>query len=383
MSKVPKLRFKGFISEWPNKTLEDVAVIARGKSRHRPRDASFLYGGPYPFIQTGDIRTAELYITSFTQTYSEEGLKQSRLWDEGTLCITIAANIAETAILKIKACFPDSVIGLLPKEGESDTLFIKYLFDKFKIEIQSLSQGLAQANLNLEKLSSLKFSIPSLPEQQKIASFLSAVDQKIQQLTRKKEWLEQYKKGVMQQLFSGKLRFKDPNGKPYPKWEEKKLGDISTINTGASNRQDSGLDGEFVFFDRSEDIRTSSRYLFDGEAVIVPGEGQDFIPKYFVGKFDLHQRTYAVMNFKDLSGKYLFYFIYQSQKHFLAHAVGSTVKSLRMPIFEKLVVKVPCDEEQQKIANFLTALDAKIESVAAQVSKVQEFKKGLLQQMFV
>jgi type I restriction enzyme S subunit len=108
MSKaIPKIRFREFRAEWSNRRLDDFAIVARGKSKHRPRDASFLYGGKYPFIQTGDIRAAELYITKFSQTYSDEGLKQSKLWNEGTLCITIAANIAETAILKIKACFPE------------------------------------------------------------------------------------------------------------------------------------------------------------------------------------------------------------------------------------------------------------------------------------
>ena len=111
----PKLRFKGYNNAWEKKKLDEVVKIGRGKSKHRPRNASFLYGGKYPFVQTGDIKAADLYLTEYTQTYSEEGLKQSKLWDENTLCVTIAANIAETAILKIKACFPDSIIGLIPK----------------------------------------------------------------------------------------------------------------------------------------------------------------------------------------------------------------------------------------------------------------------------
>ena len=106
---VPKLRFPEFKNEWRKKRLDQVSEINRGKSKHRPRNAKFLFGGIYPFIQTGDVREAHLYIESYSQTYSESGLKQSKLWDEETLCITIAANIAETAILKIKACFPDSI----------------------------------------------------------------------------------------------------------------------------------------------------------------------------------------------------------------------------------------------------------------------------------
>src|SRR5690606_33165280 len=202
IKRVPKLRFADFSESWKVEMLEDVSEINRGKSKHRPRNASFLYGGKYPFVQTGDIKEANLYLETFTQTYSEEGLKQSKLWDENTLCITIAANIAETAILKIKACFPDSIIGLIPYRDKANVLFIKYQFDNFKILIQRLSQGVAQDNLNKEKLSQIEFSFPSIPEQQKIASFLSEVDKKIAQLQQKKSLLEQYKKGVMQHLFS-------------------------------------------------------------------------------------------------------------------------------------------------------------------------------------
>ncbi|MFM7895972.1 MAG: restriction endonuclease subunit S, partial [Flavobacterium sp.] len=223
---IPKLRFPEFNGNWEEKKISEISKIARGKSKHRPRNASILYGGKYPFIQTGDIREADLHITSYNQTYSEEGLKQSKLWNENTLCITIAANIAETAILKIKACFPDSIIGLIPFEDKSDVYFIKYQFDKFKIDIQKLSQGVAQDNLNQEKLSNIIFNIPSLPEQQKIATFLTSVDERLTLLAQQKEKLELYKKGVMQQIFAQKLRFKDENGNTYPDWEEKKLGEI-------------------------------------------------------------------------------------------------------------------------------------------------------------
>ena len=201
--KVPKYRFKEFVNdgEWAEKKLSDVSTIGRGKSKHRPRDAEHLYGGKYPFVQTGDIRKADLYLTKFSQTYSEDGLKQSKLWDENTLCITIAANIAETSILKIKACFPDSIIGLKTEENKTNILFVKYSFDVFKERIQNLSQGVAQDNLNQEKLSKIEFAFPLLNEQQKIASCLSSLDEIITAQTEKIEQLKLHKKGLMQGLF--------------------------------------------------------------------------------------------------------------------------------------------------------------------------------------
>ena len=201
--KVPKYRFKELENdgEWVEKKLGDMSEIGRGKSKHRPRDESSLFGGIYPFIQTGDIRKANLYLTNYTQTYSEKGLKQSKLWDENTLCITIAANIAETAILKIKACFPDSVIGIIPKKGITDVLFINYLIENFKQQIQSFSQGMAQDNLNQEKLSNLIFLFPLIQEQQKIASCLSSLDALITAQAEKIDQLKLHKKGLMQGLF--------------------------------------------------------------------------------------------------------------------------------------------------------------------------------------
>ncbi len=147
--------------------LDDVGNIARGKSKHRPRNDTILYGGKYPFIQTGDVKHASFYITNYTQTYNEKGLAQSKLWNPGTLCITIAANIADTAILKIPACFPDSIIGFTPYKGKADVRFIKYCLDTYKLQIQSISQGTTQDNLSLEKLRSIYFKIPPLPIQKK------------------------------------------------------------------------------------------------------------------------------------------------------------------------------------------------------------------------
>jgi type I restriction enzyme S subunit len=109
---------KEYISKF--RKLDDIGRIARGKSKHRPRNDPVLYGGKYPFIQTGDVKHSNFYVTGYSQTYNEIGLAQSKLWQPGTLCITIAANIAETAILKIQACFPDSIIGFIPHKKKPE-----------------------------------------------------------------------------------------------------------------------------------------------------------------------------------------------------------------------------------------------------------------------
>lgn len=177
--------------KWELKTFDEIGFIGRGKSRHRPRNAEHLYGGEYPFVQTGDIKAANFRINDYSQTYNESGLAQSKLWKEGTLCITIAANIADTAILGIDACFPDSVIGFVPYDDKSDVRFVKYFFDIFQARMKSISTGAAQDNLSLEKLLTFKIPTPPLPTQRKIASILSAYDDLIENNLKRIKLLEE------------------------------------------------------------------------------------------------------------------------------------------------------------------------------------------------
>ncbi len=216
---------------WSLRHLDQLGHVSRGRSRHRPRDAAHLYGGPFPFIQTGDVKHAGLYITEYQQTYSEAGLAQSKLWPTGTLCITIAANIADTAILGIDACFPDSVIGFIPDPAEADARFVKYLFDAtIQERVQQFTQGAAQDNLSQEKLLSLEFQIPKVEEQQRIASILSTYDDLIENNRRRMALLEEAARQVYQEWFV-RLRFpghehtRIVDGVPEG-WERKRLGDI-------------------------------------------------------------------------------------------------------------------------------------------------------------
>ncbi|HAZ3471382.1 TPA: restriction endonuclease subunit S [Escherichia coli] len=164
---------------WKLVKLSDLGEVNRGKSKHRPRDAAFLYGGNYPFIQTGDVKASDGRITSYNQTYSEEGLKQSRLWPSETMCITIAANIAETGILTFPACFPDSIIGFIADKKQCDVFFIEYMFRLLKKRIQSQANGSVQDNINLQTLERIIFPVPKLEIQKKISSFLRKFDEKI------------------------------------------------------------------------------------------------------------------------------------------------------------------------------------------------------------
>ncbi len=219
--------------------------------------------------------------------------------------------------------------------------------------------------------------LPPLPEQKKIAKILSTWDRAIEVTENLLNNSQKQKKSLMQQLLAGKKRLPGFGGE----WKEQLLGRISSITTGSSNRQDSYLDGKYAFFDRSEDIRRSNQYLFDCEAVIVPGEGQGFVPKYFVGKFDLHQRTYAIMDFIGCDGKFTYYVITHFRNYFLSQAVGSTVKSLRLPMFKKMKLNFPALKEQQKIASILSTADKEIETLQQKLAHLKQEKKALMQQL--
>lgn len=193
--------FSSYPSEWQLVKLSDLGEVNRGRSRHRPRYAEHLYGGPYPFLQTGDIKSSGGRINSYQQTYSEAGLAQSRLWPAGTMCITIAANIAETGILEFPACFPDSVIGFIADESRCDIFFVEYMFRHLKRHIQHQASGSVQDNINLGTLEKLQFPIPPLGEQKAIAHILGTFDDKIELNQQMNRTLEAIARAIFKSWF--------------------------------------------------------------------------------------------------------------------------------------------------------------------------------------
>ncbi|MDD7416370.1 MAG: restriction endonuclease subunit S [Spirochaetales bacterium] len=162
---------------WEEKTLDNCGIWERGRSKHRPRNAPELFGGKYPFIQTGDIANADIYINEHKQTLSEFGFQQSRLFPKGTLCITIAANIGKVAILTYDCCFPDSVVGFTPFENV-DSKFMYFKINDIQKDLEAMAPATAQKNLNLKLLTSVLVRIPTLPEQQEIVRILDSVLEK-------------------------------------------------------------------------------------------------------------------------------------------------------------------------------------------------------------
>lgn len=203
---------------WVWASLSQVGWLDRGKSKHRPRNAPHLFGGPYPFIQTGDIRDADTYINQASSSYSKAGLAQSRLWPQGTLCITIAANIGKTAILGIDACFPDSVVGFLPASDLVSVEYIEYFMRTVQQQLEVEAPATAQKNINIKILERLHLPLPPKNEQIQIVTevmlaFKSATRQESANTIGLKQ-AETQRRNILKSAFEGQLVPQNPNDEP-------------------------------------------------------------------------------------------------------------------------------------------------------------------------
>jgi type I restriction enzyme, S subunit len=191
---------------WHIKRFDSLGELNRGKSRHRPRYAEHLYGGTYPFIQTGDIKASQGFITEYEQTYNDAGLAQSRLWKDETLCIIIAANIAETGILTFPTCFSDSVIGFVADSSICDVYFIHRMFKYKKKEIEVESIGSVQKKLNLETIAKIKFITPDIKKHNDLVAVFRKLRSKIICSKQKIRTLTKIRDTLLPKLMSCQLR---------------------------------------------------------------------------------------------------------------------------------------------------------------------------------
>lgn len=197
-------------ASWDQATLSEVCnKFGRGKSRHRPRNDPSLYGGDYPFIQTGDVRNSGDWITAYSQTYNEKGLAQSLLWPKGTLCITIAANIAEIGILDFDACFPDSIIGCVVNEERTSKEYLCYVLRYYQAHLKAQGKGSAQDNINLATFENQKFPFPSLAVQDEIVEKLNSIWSCIEAYEANRQsaisGIADLRQSILHQAFSGNL----------------------------------------------------------------------------------------------------------------------------------------------------------------------------------
>ncbi len=376
------------------KSLDQLGYVSRGRSRHRPRDAEHLYGGPYPFIQTADVKRADLYITEWSQTYSVAGLAQSRMWSAGTLCISIAANIAETAILGIDACFPDSVIGFIPDEDKADARFIKYMFDAFlQRSYQQFTQGATQDNLSQEKLLSIKFPVPDIHVQKRVADILCAYDLLIENNRRRMELLEDaarqlYREWFVRLRFPGSEHTPIRDGLPEGWAKVTAFEAMEVLSGGTPKTEVSGYwDGEIPFYtpkDASDacyaittaravtevGLKNCNSRLYPKDTVFISARGT-------VGKLNLayqpmamSQSCYALIGKGHVSQLFLYSALKESISYLKQQAAGAVFDAIVVDTFKRIPFMLP----DERIARLF---EQNVAPVFSQIGNLSEQKQRL------
>jgi type I restriction enzyme S subunit len=263
---------------WTARSIDDLGIVGRGRSRHRPRNDESLYGGEFAFIQTAEIHEADLFITDYRQTYNNKGLDQSRLWEPGTVCITNAGeNTGDCAVLGIAACIPDSIIAVQVDREKSDPVFLKYAVDLMKPQFRQVTRGATQDNLSVEKLLSFKFPVPAPAVQRRIAEILRQYGEMIQNNHRRIALLEEaarllYHEWFVLLRFPGHEHTRIINGVPAG-WERKSLGEVATLTYGKSLREEERKDGAIRVYGSSGVVGTHDQKLVSGPGIVVGRKG--------------------------------------------------------------------------------------------------------------
>ena len=385
---VPKLRFKEFDGDWESKKLGTFAkTFSGGTPTSSNKD---YYNGDIPFIKSGEIS-----CTCTEQFINQKGLDSSsaKMVNQGDLLYALyGATSGQVAISQIHGAINQAVLCI---RSEQNTVFLYNFFLLAKDDILSTYLQGGQGNLSAQILKNIEIPIPQLAEQTKIANFLSAVDTKIATLSQKVELLSQYKQGMMQKLFSQQIRFKADDGSEFGEWVSEKISKVFTNKSKSFNpllneslpcielEHLSQNTGQILGIVNSSD-QQSTKNLFEPNSVLY-GKLRPYLRKFAKPQFKgVCSSEIWVLTGLKISNDYLFQFVQSEQFTELTNIQsGSKMPRADWNVIADAEIKFPCIEEQTKIANFLSAIDQKIEVTAQQIEQAKQWKKGLLQQMFV
>lgn len=390
---IPKLRFKdnndNDYPNWVNSTIGKSGYFYYGKSAPK---WSITDTATTPCVRYGELYTTHNIIVKKIYSYTnipKENLKFS------TGNEVLVPRVGEEPLDFCKCCylpFKDVAIGEMISvyNTKNNPLFISYMFNgTMKYKFARLVEGGNVSNLYYSYLENISINLPCLEEQKKIANFLSTVDKKITNLENTITSLENQKKGLLQQIFSQKLRFKDKNGNNYPNCEKKKLEDIAIFldNKRKPLEQSERIHGKYPYYGASGIIDYINDYIFDEELVLLSEDGANIIDRNYpicyiaTGKYWVNNHAHVLK----VKSQYVNKFICESleQLNYTKYNTGTAQPKLNQDVCRKIILSIPCLEEQTKIANFLSAFDRKLDNQKAQLEHWKQIKKGLLQQMFV
>ena len=412
----PKLRFKEFSEDWKHSKVENHYYNLPTNSFSRSC-LNYEFGS-VKNIHYGDIHVkfkSHFDVKNETVPFINEDVNYKRYGNE-SFCLEKDLVFADASedLNDIGKCIEivntnneNILCGLhtIHLRNINNNLFKGFSGFLFRTEniikqIQKESQGAKVLGISSKKILNININLPTLLEQEKIATFFTTIDQKLNLLKEKKEKLELYKKGVMQQIFSRKLRFKDEQGNEFPEWEEKQLGEICEYKNGGSFEKYVCEDGLYNLIslnsiDINGKIKSNHKKVSITDGSLQKGDLimvlSDVAHGNFLGltdivpgdNFVLNQRMAALKLKISVDRFYLKTFINYNQSYFKLMGQGSSQLNLSKGDVENFSIKLPSLPEQEKIAKFLSTLDAKINLVETQIQKTELWKKGLLQQMFV
>ena len=370
---VPNLRFPEFQGEWEKCKLGDYGKVVTGNTPPT-NDIENYENGTYLWASPADLGT----IKSITETktmLSAQGFSKTRTLPKGSVLVTCIGSTIGKAGMATKEMSTNQQINSLVVNENNDNEFVYYAIQTAFPRYLSSIAVQAVPIISKSAFEMLPNKRPCLQEQKKIGKFLSLLDERIATQNKIIDKLQSLIKGISSRIFASIQGI------------EYRMGDIVTITNGNSNVQDAvtqSKDGLYPFFDRSEDIKYLPTFLFDKEAIIYPGEGTEFMPRYFKGKFALHQRCYAIFDFNEIiNARFLYFYLKTRNSYFVKNAVGSTVPSLRLDTFQKLKVIIPSKKIQHSVSLCLSSMEQKCNVEKKILHKLLKQKQYLLRQMFI
>lgn len=374
---IPVLRFPEYLLEW--EIADGNNVFECISNRDHNSDLPIL-------AITQEHGAIPRDLIDFNISVTDKSVESYKIVEFGDFIISLRSFQGGIEYSEYKGICSPAYIILRPFI-EIDRIFFKFYF-KTSRYIKQLGKNLEGIRdgkmISFKYFSEAKLNFPSLPEQTKIATFLTAVDERLNQLKQKKTLLEQYKKGVMQKIFNQEIRLKDEDGNDYPDWDIKPLGHLAKITTGKLDANAMVENGKYRFYTCAKNFYRIDNYAFNTEALLISGNGANVgYIHYYIGKFNAYQRTYVLDGFKEN----IIYVKYNLEQ-FLSARIDIEKKEGNTPYIvlstlSDMDIYLPCLAEQTLIANFLSAIDEKISLCDNQIAKTEQYKKGLLQQMFV
>ena len=392
----PTLRFNSELCnafpDWGAVKIKDLSGKTIGGGTPDKNNLEF-WTGSVPWISSSDLSLGNINAVKITRFISDSALKNSatKLIPKGSVLIVSRVGVGKVAVAPCDLCTSQDFANLI--NIKSDSFFLAYALIKHMSKKLNEVQGTSIKGITSREIKESSISIPCLEEQQKIASFFSTLDQKIELNERKLEALKKLKKGVMQKIFNREIRFKQGDGSDFPKWNNKRLGEVACLNNGRAYKQEELLnEGKYIVL-RVGNFFTNEKYYYSNmelESCKYAHKGDllycwsaSFGPKIWDGEKVIYHYHIWKIDQINIDKNYLYYYLQRDVANLEKEMNGGTMMHLTKANMEQRFVGIPAVEEQTKIASLFIYFDKKTELVLAKINSLKKLKQGFMQKMFV